>query len=87
MRSGGDARGFEPPAVLAPAAPLDLASVTGPRPEQPRPAVVRVGDVREPLTTFAELGDEGRERLGSVLPLIAEFDRVLESAAGTPSAA
>jgi 4-hydroxy-tetrahydrodipicolinate synthase len=46
-----------------------------------------VGDVREPLTTFAELGDEGRERLGSVLPLIAEFDRVLESAAGTPSAA
>jgi 4-hydroxy-tetrahydrodipicolinate synthase len=46
-----------------------------------------VGDVREPLTTFAELGDEGRERLGRILPLIAEFERVLESAASTPSAA
>jgi 4-hydroxy-tetrahydrodipicolinate synthase len=46
-----------------------------------------VGDVREPLTTFAELGDEGRERLSRILPLIAEFDRALESAAGAPSAA
>lgn len=45
-----------------------------------------VGDVREPLTTFAELGDEGSERLQRILPLIAEFDRVL-AAAGTPSAA
>lgn len=46
-----------------------------------------VGDVREPLTTFAELGDEGRERLQRILPLIAEFDSVLAAAAGTPSAA
>jgi 4-hydroxy-tetrahydrodipicolinate synthase len=38
-----------------------------------------VGDVREPLTTFAELGDEGRERLQRILPLIAEFDSVLAS--------
>jgi 4-hydroxy-tetrahydrodipicolinate synthase len=38
-----------------------------------------VGDVREPLTTFAELGDEGRERLQAILPLIAEFDSVLAS--------
>jgi 4-hydroxy-tetrahydrodipicolinate synthase len=46
-----------------------------------------VGDVREPLTTFAELGDEGRERLQRLLPLVAEFDRVLASADGTASAA
>jgi 4-hydroxy-tetrahydrodipicolinate synthase len=46
-----------------------------------------VGDVREPLTTFAELGDEGRERLQRILPLIAEFDRVLAAAGGTASAA
>jgi 4-hydroxy-tetrahydrodipicolinate synthase len=46
-----------------------------------------VGDVREPLTTFAELGDEGRERLRQILPLIAEFDRVLAAADGTASAA
>jgi 4-hydroxy-tetrahydrodipicolinate synthase len=36
-----------------------------------------MGDVREPLTTFAELGDEGRERLGRILPLIAGFDGAL----------
>jgi 4-hydroxy-tetrahydrodipicolinate synthase len=46
-----------------------------------------MGDVREPLTTFAELGDEGRERLERILPLIAEFDRVLASAAVTQPAA
>jgi 4-hydroxy-tetrahydrodipicolinate synthase len=38
-----------------------------------------VGDVREPLTTFAELGDEGRERLQHILTLIADFDDVLAS--------
>jgi 4-hydroxy-tetrahydrodipicolinate synthase len=38
-----------------------------------------VGDVREPLTTFDELGDEGRERLQRILPLIANFDSVLAS--------
>jgi 4-hydroxy-tetrahydrodipicolinate synthase len=36
-----------------------------------------VGDVRPPLTTFAELGAEGRERLARIVPLIEEFDRVL----------
>jgi 4-hydroxy-tetrahydrodipicolinate synthase len=46
-----------------------------------------VGDDREPLTTFAELGDEGRERLRRILPLIAEFDRVLAATAGPASAA
>jgi 4-hydroxy-tetrahydrodipicolinate synthase len=38
-----------------------------------------VGDVREPLTTFAELGEEGRERLQRILLLIEEFDSVLAS--------
>jgi 4-hydroxy-tetrahydrodipicolinate synthase len=38
-----------------------------------------VGDVREPLTTFAGLGDEGRERLASIRELIAEFDATLDA--------
>jgi 4-hydroxy-tetrahydrodipicolinate synthase len=38
-----------------------------------------VGDVREPLTTFDELGEEGRERLQRILPLISDFDSVLAS--------
>jgi 4-hydroxy-tetrahydrodipicolinate synthase len=38
-----------------------------------------VGDVREPLTTFAELGDEGRERLASILTLIEKFDTTLHA--------
>lgn len=33
-----------------------------------------VGDVRPPLTTFAELGAEGHERLGQITPLLAELD-------------
>jgi 4-hydroxy-tetrahydrodipicolinate synthase len=36
-----------------------------------------MGDVREPLTTFAELGEEGRSRLARIRELIAEFDRTL----------
>jgi 4-hydroxy-tetrahydrodipicolinate synthase len=36
-----------------------------------------MGDVREPLTTFAELGEEGRSRLARIRDLIAEFDRTL----------
>jgi 4-hydroxy-tetrahydrodipicolinate synthase len=38
-----------------------------------------VGDVREPLTTFAELGDEGRERLALIRPLIEEFNTTLHA--------
>jgi 4-hydroxy-tetrahydrodipicolinate synthase len=33
-----------------------------------------VGDVRPPLTTFAELGEEGRRRVGEILPLMQELD-------------
>lgn len=36
-----------------------------------------MGDVREPLTTFAELGEEGRVRLARIRPLVEEFDRTL----------
>ena len=38
-----------------------------------------VGDVREPLTTFADLGDEGRERLAAIRTLIEEFDTTLHA--------
>jgi 4-hydroxy-tetrahydrodipicolinate synthase len=41
-----------------------------------------VGDVRAPLTTFAELGEEGRERLARIRGLIGEFDSTL---AGMPA--
>jgi 4-hydroxy-tetrahydrodipicolinate synthase len=43
-----------------------------------------VGDVREPLTTFDQLGDEGRERLGRIRALIEEFDATL-AALGAPA--
>ena len=33
-----------------------------------------VGDVRPPLTTMAELGDEGRERVAHIAPLMAEVE-------------
>jgi 4-hydroxy-tetrahydrodipicolinate synthase len=36
-----------------------------------------VGDVREPLTTFAELGDEGRKRVAEILPLMQELDALV----------
>ncbi|WP_168219850.1 dihydrodipicolinate synthase family protein [Pseudotabrizicola formosa] len=37
-----------------------------------------VGDVRAPITTFASLGDEGRERVAAMVPLMAELDRVVD---------
>jgi 4-hydroxy-tetrahydrodipicolinate synthase len=36
-----------------------------------------MGEVREPLTTFAALGEEGRSRLARILALIEEFGRTL----------
>jgi len=38
-----------------------------------------VGDVRPPLTTFAELGAEGVERVGAIMPLISELNSELNS--------
>ena len=36
-----------------------------------------VGDVRPPLTTFDELGDEGRGRLDRLTPIMAELERMV----------
>jgi 4-hydroxy-tetrahydrodipicolinate synthase len=37
-----------------------------------------VGDVRPPLTRFEQLGDEGRDRLAKLVPLMKELDRLME---------
>lgn len=37
-----------------------------------------VGDVRAPLTTFAELGSEGEARVGKVMAVIRELDALVE---------
>jgi 4-hydroxy-tetrahydrodipicolinate synthase len=37
-----------------------------------------VGDVREPLTTFEELGDEGQDRVAEIVPLMHELDVLLD---------
>lgn len=41
-----------------------------------------VGDVRAPITTFASLGEEGRERVARMRPLMAELDRVVDAVEG-----
>lgn len=46
-----------------------------------------VGDVRAPITTFASLGDEGRERVAAMVPLMAELDRVVDGIEGRAKAA
>ena len=38
-----------------------------------------VGDVRPPLTTFAELGTEGRQRLATLTAIMQELDQLLEA--------
>jgi 4-hydroxy-tetrahydrodipicolinate synthase len=44
-----------------------------------------IGDVRPPLTTFAGLGDEGRERLAKLVPIMGQLDELVAEldAAGT----
>jgi 4-hydroxy-tetrahydrodipicolinate synthase len=37
-----------------------------------------VGDVRPPLTTFRELGDDGQQRLAKVMEVVRELDRVTD---------
>ena len=37
-----------------------------------------VGDVRPPITTFASLGDEGRERVARMVPLMHEIDAIVD---------
>ncbi len=41
-----------------------------------------VGDVREPLTTFAELGEEGRERLEKLTALMKRLDNLVDDLDG-----
>lgn len=37
-----------------------------------------VGDVRPPLTTFAELGEEGENRLKQLTPIMAQLDQLVD---------
>ncbi|MCB1493002.1 MAG: dihydrodipicolinate synthase family protein [Rhodobiaceae bacterium] len=37
-----------------------------------------VGDVREPLTTFRELGQEGQDRLARLVPIMKELDGLVD---------
>lgn len=48
-----------------------------------------VGDVRQPITTFASLGEEGRERVARMVPLMKELDAIVDriEARGTRTAA
>jgi 4-hydroxy-tetrahydrodipicolinate synthase len=45
-----------------------------------------VGDVRPPLTTFAELGDEGRERRDVLTGFMRELDELMDQLEGAPVA-
>ena len=38
-----------------------------------------MGDVRPPLTTFPKLGDEGRQRMAEMMPLIEELESLVDS--------
>jgi 4-hydroxy-tetrahydrodipicolinate synthase len=45
-----------------------------------------VGDVRPPLTTFAELGQEGRERRAILTGIMGELDALMDELEGAPVA-
>lgn len=46
-----------------------------------------VGDVRAPITTFESLGQEGRDRVARMVPLMEELDRVVDTIEGRQAAA
>jgi 4-hydroxy-tetrahydrodipicolinate synthase len=46
-----------------------------------------VGDVRAPLTTFEQLGEEGRARLERLTPIMAELDALVDQLDGQAQAA
>lgn len=46
-----------------------------------------VGDVRPPLTTFAELGDEGSKRVGEIIAVMAELEALLDELEARPESA
>jgi len=41
-----------------------------------------VGDVRPPLTTFEQLGAEGRDRVARIRVLISELDKLVDDLVG-----
>jgi 4-hydroxy-tetrahydrodipicolinate synthase len=41
-----------------------------------------VGDVRPPLTTYAQLGEEGRERRARIVPIMEQLDALIEQLDG-----
>jgi len=45
-----------------------------------------VGDVRPPLTTFAQLGDEGSERIEKLIPIMHELDQLVSKLDGVKAA-
>jgi len=46
-----------------------------------------VGDVRAPLTTFKQLGEEGRTRLQKITVIMAELDALMDQLEGRAKAA
>ncbi|MEM9754791.1 MAG: dihydrodipicolinate synthase family protein [Pseudomonadota bacterium] len=46
-----------------------------------------VGDVRAPITTFESLGEEGRDRVAKMVPLMAELDDIVDRIEGRAAAA
>jgi len=52
-----------------------------------RAAGYPVGDVRAPLTTFAELGVEGEERLARLVPIMQRLDALVDEIEATSAAA
>ncbi len=45
-----------------------------------------VGDVRAPITTFESLGEEGRERVARMVPLMKELDAIVDRIEGAQHA-
>lgn len=46
-----------------------------------------VGDVRAPITTFESLGQEGRDRVAKMVPLMEELERIVDGIEGRKAAA
>lgn len=46
-----------------------------------------VGDVRAPITTFESLGEEGRERVARMVPLMEELEQIVDTIEGRSVAA
>ena len=51
---------------------LSVAKLVG------RARAEEIGDVRQPLTTFASLGDEGKQKLAAILAIFEEIDALMK---------